>query len=378
MKEIENRLQDRLNFLKEIGSYRSLKRNGGLVDFSSNDYLGFTKNSELKYRIDERYRFVNQTGASGSRLLSGHHFLFEEAESLLNQYFVSESSLIFNSGYDANLSLLRSVPQKGDLVVFDQLVHASIHDGIRSGKADYKSFKHNDLDNLESILEAGRVQFGQIFVVIESLYSMDGDLAPIAEIAGLCERYSAALVVDEAHATGVFCTGGLVNFLRLEKKVFARVHTFGKSIGGHGAAVLGSVILREYMINYARPLIFSTALPLHSIVHLIEALKLLHEKGFHFREELSRVISVYLREISKLENYYTIIDSKTAIQGIIIPGNQEVMHVSQMLYENGFDVRGIRFPTVEKGTERLRVCLHSFNGEDEIKKLVQLLLKSKK
>ena len=378
MKEIEKRLQDRLNILKGIGSYRSLKLNDGLIDFSSNDYLGFAKNLELKSRIDERYRFITQNGASGSRLLSGHHSLFEEAETLLNHYFVSESSLIFNSGYDANLSLLRSVPQKGDVVVFDQLVHASIHDGIRSGKADHKPFLHNDLDNLKCLLDANKDQFEQVFVVIESLYSMDGDLAPISEIVNLCEQYSAALIVDEAHATGFFCSGGLVNFFGLEEKVFARVHTFGKSIGGHGAAVLGSSTLREYLINYARPLIFSTALPLHSLVHLIEALKLLHEEGNKFRNILNNVINVYLEEVTKLKNYYSVIDSKTAIQGIIIPGNQEVMQVSKKLYENGFDVRGIRFPTVEKGTERLRICLHSFNSEEEIERLVQLLIESKK
>jgi 8-amino-7-oxononanoate synthase len=207
---------------------------------------------------------------------------------------------------------------------------------------------------------------------------MDGDLAPLSEIAEICQHFAAALIVDEAHATGVFGYNGVgrVQELGLQDKVFARLHTFGKAIGGHGAAILGSKTLREYMINFARPLIFSTAMSLHDVLHAKEAYLLLSEKGELLRSELHEKIQFYRSETVKINEKYTVLDSISPIQGVIIPGNESVMKMAQKLQEHALDIRPIRYPSVAAGTERLRICLHSYNSEEEISELISLLARN--
>jgi 8-amino-7-oxononanoate synthase len=246
---------------------------------------------------------------------------------------------------------------------------------MRICKAETLSFKHNDCNDLKQLLEINSNREGQIFVAIESLYSMDGDLAPLSEIAEICQNYGAALIVDEAHATGVFGYNGVgrVQELGLQDKIFARLHTFGKAIGGHGAAILGSDVLKNYLINYARPLIFSTSLSLHDVIHATEAYKLLDEKGESLKNSLHEKILFFRSEIAAVSKKYKILDSISPIQGIIIPGNEAVIKTAKILQENGFDVRPIRYPSVAAGSERLRICLHSFNSESEIRNLIKLL-----
>lgn len=373
--KLEDRLNESLEQLKSKSALRSLKLTEGLSDFCSNDYLGLAISAELSERVAQAFSTLKRAGSGGSRLLSGNHSLMEELESLLCNFHQSEAALLFNSGYDANLSIFGSLPRRGDLVLYDSLVHASIHDGMRMGKAELLAFRHNDTNDLKSLLESNKHRQGQIFVAVESLYSMDGDLAPLSEIAEICQHFAAALIVDEAHATGVFGHNGVgrVHELGLQDKVFARLHTFGKAIGGHGAAILGSKTLREYLINFARPLIFSTAMSLHDVLHAKEAYLLLSEKGELLRSELHKKIQFYRSETVKINKKYTVLDSISPIQGIIIPGNESVMKMAQKLQEHALDVRPIRYPSVAAGTERLRICLHNYNSEEEIRELISLL-----
>jgi 8-amino-7-oxononanoate synthase len=376
--KLEDRLNKSLEQLKSKSALRSLKLTEGLIDFCSNDYLGLAVSAELSERVAQAFSTLKRAGSGGSRLLSGNHSLMEELESLLCNFHQSEAALLFNSGYDANLSIFGSVPRRGDLVLYDSLVHASIHDGMRIGKAELLAFRHNDSNDLKSLLESNKHREGQIFVAVESLYSMDGDLAPLSEIAEICQHFAAALIVDEAHATGVFGHNGVgrVQELGLQDKVFARLHTFGKAIGGHGAAILGSKTLREYLINFARPLIFSTAMSLHDVLHAKEAYLLLSEKGELLRSELHEKIQFYRSETVKINKKYPVLDSISPIQGIIIPGNESVMKMAQKLQEHALDIRPIRYPSVAAGTERLRICLHSYNSEEEIRELISLLARN--
>ena len=372
---IEQRLNDTLKKLETKSALRSLKHCKGMVDFCSNDYLGLSVSKELHERVLESFSQIGKSGSGGSRLLSCNHPLMENLEIQLKDFHQADSALLFNSGYDANLSIFGCIPQRGDLVLYDSLVHASIHDGMRICKAETKAFKHNDSEALKQLLDANSSINGQVFVAVESLYSMDGDLAPLSEIANLCQKFSAALIVDEAHATGVFGHNGVgrVQELNLQNKIFARLHTFGKAIGGHGAVVLGSDALKQYLINFARPLIFSTALSLYDIVHTTEAYRMLKENGTYLIHSLHNKIQFFRSEIENICHKYSILNSISPIQGIIIPGNDQVFKIAKNIQENGFDVRAIRYPSVAAGSERLRICLHNYNSEAEITNLINHL-----
>ena len=213
------------------------------------------------------------TGSGGSRLLAGNYPLIEKLEKSIASFHDAEAGLIFNSGYDANIGLLSCIALKEDTILYDQLIHASLRDGIRLGYAQSFSFEHNNPASLELRLKQAA---GTVYVVTESLFSMDGDLAPLQEMAALCEQYNAKLIVDEAHATGIVGEHGegLVQHLQLQSKCFARIHTFGKALGVHGAIVLGSSFLRSYLINFSRPFIYTTALPPCTVQHIAEAYKL--------------------------------------------------------------------------------------------------------
>lgn len=368
-----------LSLRKAENSFRTLRNASGITDLCSNDYLGFSRSNELAERTEEEFKqFSAANGATGSRLISGNTDYAEKLEKELAGFFNTEASLIFNSGYDANLGLFSSIAKRGDVILSDELVHASIIDGIRLSRADYLRFKHNDLAHLEERLEHvskhASKNYQNIFVAVESVYSMDGDEAPLEQIAELCERYKARLVVDEAHATGVFGKNGagMVSEYGLEKKVFARVHTFGKAMGCHGAVVAGSAKLRDYLINFSRPFIYSTALPLHSLCAIRMAFKLVAERKEAI-EKLHALIVIFNKRMSELSGLNRII-SRSAIHCILVPGNEEVKALAGAIQKRGFDVRPILHPTVPKGKERIRICLHSFNTAEEIMGLVESLI----
>ncbi|SDC13032.1 aminotransferase class I/II-fold pyridoxal phosphate-dependent enzyme [Pedobacter soli] len=369
MRKIEQFLNSKLQERKDNLSIRNLSTNLPPVDFCSNDYLGFAQSAELRQLVSALTQQVPlyKNGSGGSRLLSGNTTYIEETEQFIASFHGVASGLIFNSGYDANVGLLSSIPQRGDTIITDELVHASIIDGCRLSHATRYKFAHNDVNALETKLKTAQ---GNIFVVVESVYSMDGDTAPLTAIATLCEQYGANLIVDEAHATGIFGeTGkGLVHQLNLTNQVFATVVTFGKAIGAHGAIVLGSQNLRHYLINFARSFIYTTAAPIHNIITVNAAYQLLRKTDLSI---IHQKIALF-RKLIKAKHIQAL-DSESAIQGILFPSNERAKQAATTLQQAGFDVRAILSPTVALGKERLRICLHTFNADEEITSLVNHL-----
>ncbi|MDT0557922.1 pyridoxal phosphate-dependent aminotransferase family protein [Ichthyenterobacterium sp. W332] len=379
-KKLNKKLQER----KAKNAFRQLGSNSNLVDFSSNDYLGFSQSQEI-YEATHNYlktQGLQKNGATGSRLLSGNLKLYRSLEALLCKFYNCEASLVFNSGYSANIGFFSCVPQRNDIILYDELVHASIRDGITMSHAKSYKFKHNDLEDLEAMIL--RFNFDKlslttqnntpdIYVVTESVFSMDGDTPNLIALSQLCTTNNLNLVIDEAHAIGVFGKygEGLIKDLGLEQHVFARIITFGKALGCHGAAVLGSEQLINYLINFSKPFIYTTALSPHSLATIIMAFEELATTIQ--RKKLKENIEFFKTEVSLLKLQEVFINSESAIQCCIISGNDHIKSISNKLHENGFDVKAILSPTVLKGKERLRFCLHSYNTKQEIKDVLQLL-----
>jgi len=369
MNQAEDFIQKKLTERLQHNNFRVLKTASGLIDFCSNDYLGFARSSKLKTLILQEIKkypdYLN--GSGGSRLLTGNTVFVEELEQQIADFHEAEAGLIFNSGYDANLGLFSCLPQRGDTIITDELIHACIIDGARLSYANRYSFKHNNLNDLETKLKNAK---GICYVAVESVYSMDGDEAPLVEMAALMEKYNANLIVDEAHATGVFGRG-LVQQLHLEDQVFARTVTFGKALGSHGAIVLGSKNLRGYLINFARPFIYTTAPSFHQLLTTKMAYQLL-ENSQQEQKKLKELILLFKKEMQK-KHGKTLIESNSAIQSVLIPGNTNAKIKAEHLQKNRLDVRAILSPTVPAGMERLRICLHSYNTAEEINALTTLI-----
>ncbi|RYE11960.1 MAG: aminotransferase class I/II-fold pyridoxal phosphate-dependent enzyme, partial [Sphingobacteriales bacterium] len=234
---------------------------------------------------------ITANGATGSRLITGNHSLYDEAEELIAGFHKAESALIFNSGYDANVGFFSSVPQKGDIVLYDEYIHASIRDGISLSNASAYKFPHNDANALYKLVERHRVKAQELYIITESVFSMDGDTPNLLTFADMAKRYKCRLVIDEAHALGVFGTTGegLAHVHCNPDDIFARIVTFGKALGCHGAAVLGSADLKSYLINFARSFIYTTALPPHSLATIISAYRLI-QQGEATRTALHNII----------------------------------------------------------------------------------------
>lgn len=355
-------LQKKLNERKQGHAFRQLRLPGGKTDFCSNDYLGIVHDRLLKNPVAAMH-----SGSTGSRLLAGNYALIAETEQQLAQFHEAEAALIFNSGYDANLGLLSSVPQKGDTILYDQLSHASIRDGIRLSFAQSFAFAHNDLADLQKKLAHAT---GTVFIVTESVFSMDGDTGPLQELVTIARQCHAHLIIDEAHATGVVGEKGegLVQHLGLQGSVFARVHTFGKACGCHGAVVLGSRDLRDYLINFARSLVYSTSLPEHSVAMIQNSYQV-----FPGMQAARSRLQQLIRQFQSAPLRFEKLVSDTPIQVVIIPGNEAVRKVADDLQQQNLDVRAILYPTVPKGKERLRVVLHAFNTPEELDRLMAAL-----
>jgi 8-amino-7-oxononanoate synthase len=356
---LDKKLDDRI----ANNSLRKLIQREGFIDFCSNDYLGIRTNQLLESFISPALHH----GSGGARTLAGNYKLIEETEAMLADFHDAEAALIFNSGYNANTGVFSCVPQRGDTILYDSLSHASIRDGIKLSFADSFSFQHNDCNDLEEKLAKTK---GTVFVATESLFSMDGDFAPLKEMTELCEKFGAHLIVDEAHANGVAGTRGegLVQHLGLQKQTFARIHTFGKAIGTHGAAVLGSEKLKSYLINFSRSFIFTTALPESAVAAVKAAYTILPSLNKE-REILQSHINIFQQAVLP----FLKLISHSPIQAVIIPGNEEVKKVAEALVRNKLDVRPILYPTVPKGKERLRISLHSFNTADQLLQLINTL-----
>ncbi|HVY73968.1 MAG TPA: 8-amino-7-oxononanoate synthase [Puia sp.] len=364
---LDGKLQER--FRRD--AYRRLQLASGEHDFFSNDYLGVAKNGLIETAL-EGQSFSH--GSTGSRLLAGNYPLIEEIEQQIASFHDAPAALVYNSGYDANIGLLSAVAGRGDTILYDQLSHASIRDGIRLSLANAFSFRHNDVEDLEKKLQGKK---GNVFVVTESVFSMDGDQAPVIEMTSRCEHYGANLIVDEAHATGVVGAlgEGLMQRENLHHRCFARVHTFGKALGCHGAAILGSELLRNYLINFSRAFIYTTALPPVSAAAIRAAYELFPKMQAE-RKQLGRLIthlSAHRQITTANGETYSFKPSATAIQCLVIPGNERVKTVANKLLDQGFDIRPILHPTVPEGEERLRIALHSYNTVEELERLIAIL-----
>lgn len=353
---------------KKKSAERTLKSEDLSIDFSSNNYLGYANYHSIP-EISVQFQYLLKNGSTGSRLLSGNSPLAEKLEHEMGSFFNSHSATFYTSGYTANVGLWQCLGTKNDTYILDELIHASIIDGVRLSHAKRLKFKHNNLDDLAQKLEKAS---GNIFVGIESVYSMDGDFAPLEEIAELCLKHQAHLIVDEAHAAGIYGPNGqgLVVANELENLVFSRVVTFGKAFGAHGAAVLGSSDLKRYLINFSRAFIYSTApapVQLAAVSHAMQWVNQAHIP----RKKLAENIAHFQALVKKSTK--TFLSSSSAIQGVVIPGNQSVKALALELQNAQINVFPILSPTVAEGSERIRICLHAHNTIQQIDTLIELI-----
>ncbi|QMU66036.1 MAG: aminotransferase class I/II-fold pyridoxal phosphate-dependent enzyme [Flavobacteriaceae bacterium] len=383
------KLDDKLEKRTGKNAMRTLQTRTHLIDFSSNDYLGIAASTVIFDRVYQYllYHNIKANGATGSRLLSGNHRTYVILEKTICEFHASESATVYNSGYNANIGFFSAVPQRGDIILYDEFIHASIRDGIKISNAESYKFRHNDLKDLDKILKyhmtsanaiaADKSKYRQeIFVVTEAVFSMDGDTPDFIKMIALVKKNNAFLVVDEAHAVGVFGRQGqgICQDIGMEKDVFARIITFGKALGCHGAAILGNEKLKQYLVNFSRSFIYTTALPPHTIATVYEAYHYLkNADGDKKRQALKERITFFKKEIIRLQLQHVFITSNSTIQSCIIPGNQKVKNIAQKLQKEGFDVRPILSPTISENEERLRFCLHSYNSKEEIRNVLELL-----
>jgi len=379
------KLNQKLIKREASNSLRHIDKQKSLIDFYSNDYLGFASSETI---FDKTHQVLLEknikiNGATGSRLISGNHDLYREVESFIADFHNAEKALIFNSGYDANVGFFSSVPQRGDVILYDELSHASIRDGIQLSNAKAYKFKHNDCNQLEALLKRhteqslekrslNGVEVNQVYVVTESIFSMDGDAPNLVKMTQICKKHNAYLVVDEAHALGVFGEKGtgLIQELQLEKEVFARIVTFGKGLGCHGAVILGSEKLVQYLVNFARSFIYTTGLSPHSIA----TIKIAYEHlQFEVIQRLQDNIKHFKIELERLQLADLFIESNSAIHCCVISGNDKTKAIAISIQEKGFNIKPILSPTVAEGKERLRFCLHAFDNKKEITKVLEIL-----
>ncbi len=353
-KKLHKKLEDR----KKKGTLRFLSLSSDMIDFGSNDYLGLAK-------IDGTH---SSKGSTGSRLISGHSSAISLAEESLAVFFGSESALCFNSGYDANIGLFSSIPQRGDIVLYDEHIHASVRDGIRLSLAKGYSFKHNDIDDLRRLLNKN--SNSTCYIAIEALYSMNGDFCPLLDVVKLAEEYSAYIILDEAHSAGIYGLNGrgFSHALDLSNEVFIRLVTFGKAYGSHGAVVLCGSDMKSYLINFARSIIYTTALPRSNYVHIADVVENGELKGK--RDRLQENIAYFRDGCHKIT-----IDSasNSPIQIIRFESIEVLKTIDSNLKSAGIFAKVIYAPTVPEDLECLRICIHTFNTADELNRLLKIL-----
>ncbi len=357
-----------LDDLKQRSVYRSLRATTG-TDFTSNDYLALADSSRMREVLIDALKRGVPSGSGGSRLLRGNHPEHERLEEEAARFFGTKRALLFGSGYAANTALLSTLPQRGDLVVYDQYVHASSHDGMKLGRASVASFAHNDVDSADDAIRAWRQGggTGTPWIVIESLYSMEGDRAPLAELKTLAERCGAFLIIDEAHATGVFGPDGRGLAAELEGSDRVLVlHTGGKALGVSGAIVTGPSVLCDFLINRGRPFIFATAPPPLVATALCESLAILREEP----ERRTRLASLAAHARQAIRKQLDLPTPHSQILPVIIGESDPAIRIAEMIQAAGFDVRAIRPPTVPAGTARLRISITLHLDESLIDALV--------
>lgn len=354
-------------------NFRHLDLCRGAIDFSSNDYLGFASDGDLIHSaIDHWIRNApSQIGSGGSRVSSGNSAFALDLEREIARYHQAAAALIFGSGYHANVGLLSSVMGPNDLCFHDTRIHMSARHGIRLSGAQPIAWQHNDPEDLYKRLSAAHPH-SRRFVMAESVYSCDGSLAPLAQIADLCDRYSAHLIIDEAHAVGILGPNGagLGMAILHHPCLLARVFTFGKCLGTYGAAVAGSADLKTFLVNNSTPFIYTTMLPYPILASICAAYQLLPAVEPR-RQKLNSLIGYFNHEAKR--RYLSCIDSSTPIQAVLTPKGQSARLLSETLIQMGFDVRPMTYPSVPRESARLRICLHAFNTQTEIDMLLTAL-----
>ena len=362
---VRRAIRETLDEREKAGLLRSLETAPGGIDFCSNDYLGLARDRRLRRKIAAlAAESAPPQGATGSRLISGNHPAIEALEAQLAGFYASEAALVFSSGFAANLGLLASLGGVVQTLVCDRLLHASAIDGGRISGAKRAIFAHNDMRDLKARL--GELHSRDTAaIVVETVYSMDGDFAPLEEIADLAEEHDAAVVVDEAHANGVLGPAGRGGVVAagLQDRVLARVVTFGKALGLQGGAVLCSRDLRDYLVNFARSFVFSTGVSPLWAASVRAACKLLPELNAE-REQLQGNVSYFRERVA--ESAQSWLPSESWIQCLRVPGARRVRRVGGILRNRGLAALPIRAPTVPAGEERIRVCLHAHNTREEI------------
>ena len=352
---LERRIRSRLEWMQADGLQRTLRPPQG-VDLCSNDYLQLATDPRLKQRMADAVQQLG-CGSTGSRLLRGERAEFSAIEDRFARWVGAESALYFSTGYAANLAMLSTFLEEGDTVFFDRLNHASLIDAMRLGKAKKKIFPHADIDALRRLMYAESGE-GQTYLVTESLFSMDGDMAPLREYAALCRETGAALIVDEAHAVGVYGARGtgLVEEAGIAEDVFLTMRSAGKALGASGAFVSGSAWAVEYLVQRARTFLFSTAPPPAIAAAIDAALEILAaepERRTHLH-----AITAHLRGLLADAGLPVARDGSQIIP-VVIGDNERAVQVAAALQAEGFDVRAIRPPTVPEGTARLRLSVNT-------------------
>ncbi|KAI8094265.1 pyridoxal phosphate-dependent transferase [Thamnidium elegans] len=378
---LESQLESTLTKRRQISKLRRLVVNSpSHIDFSSNDFLGLARSSRFRTNyLSELTQLPNILGSTGSRLLDGNSAYCQTLEKRIALFHDSETALIFNSGFDANAGLFSTIPQRGDVIIYDELIHASVHEGMRVSRAAKRiSFLHSDIVDFERVLKDMVALFPgkNIFVAVETVYSMDGDVAPLIDLVRILRKYwpnkeNGYLIVDEAHSTGVYGENGrgVVHELGLQDEMFARLHTFGKALASNGAAILGSDVLRQYLINYARPLIYSTFMSYSSLASIKCAYDILESGDTVSMQNHVHSIIKRFKETTKLP-HGKLLPSTSPIQGVVLSSNEAVRSLATYLNGKGFNVKPIVFPTVPVGQERVRICLHGHNTVSEVDGLV--------
>jgi 8-amino-7-oxononanoate synthase len=364
-------LYEGLRKLEERSQRRSLEEIRG-VNFCSNDYLGLAESPVLRERVAEAVRNAERVGGTGSRLLSGQTEKWRELEENFAKFAGTEAALFFTTGYAANVGLLCSLVGKDDIIFSDELNHASLIDGMRLSGARKVIYPHLGLSALEDALRREVGAPRRKVVVTESVFSMDGDIAPLPEIVNLSEKYNAVVVLDEAHATAVHGPGGrgLAAAEGLTHGVLAIVHTCGKALASAGAFVCGSAVLKEHLLNHARTFVFSTALPPYFAAQIQAALELAEGMDEERKTLLERASG--FRAILQAEGF-DVAGSGSQIVPVILGGNDPALDAAEHLQREGFAVRGIRPPTVPEGGARLRLSLTTRSPEHELARFTEVL-----
>jgi 8-amino-7-oxononanoate synthase len=360
-----------LRELADRGRLRSLRERSG-IDFTSNDYLGLAESSELRHAAADAVARGVPVGAGGSRLLRGNHPEHQALETEAAAHFGAETALYFGGGYVANLAIFSTLPQTGDLIVHDELIHASVHEGLRRSRADFAGVPHNNVDAFDAAIVRWRKAggTGRPWLSVESLYSMDGDSPNLVELLAVADRHEAMVVIDEAHATGVLGPQGRGLAAAFEgRENVITLHTCGKALGTAGGFILAPRIVRDFLVNRARPFIFATA-PSPLTAAITRSALELSSSNPGRRERLARLVQFAGTELRRRCN---IEPSGSHIIPVIVGSDQAAVNLASALQRRGYDIRAIRPPTVAEGTARLRIALTLNVDEATVTKLFEAL-----